>query len=47
MFFGVDAGDATVYAGVAAILAVVALLACIVPAQRAARMDPMTALRHE
>ncbi|HET8546777.1 MAG TPA: ABC transporter permease [Bryobacteraceae bacterium] len=47
MFFGVAPGDAPVYAGVAALLGAVALLASIMPARRAARMDPMAALRHE
>jgi ABC-type antimicrobial peptide transport system permease subunit len=47
MFFGVEPEDATVYAGVAGLLSVVALLACVVPARRAARLDPMVALRHE
>ena len=45
--FQVEAIDPAVYAGVTALFVVVACLACGVPALRAARVDPATALRHE
>jgi putative ABC transport system permease protein len=45
--FEVTTTDAATYALVAACLLVVALVASWVPARRAARTDPMTALRHE
>jgi putative ABC transport system permease protein len=45
LLFGVGPRDPITLGGSAAILAVVALLACLVPARRAARMDPLAALR--
>jgi putative ABC transport system permease protein len=45
--FDVSALDAVTFAGMALLLVVVALLATYVPARRAARLDPMAALRSE
>jgi ABC-type antimicrobial peptide transport system permease subunit len=47
MLFGVSAHDPAVLTSVAAILAVVALVACWLPAHTASRSDPMEALRAE
>jgi ABC-type antimicrobial peptide transport system permease subunit len=47
MLFGVKPSDPITFAGVGALLMGVAAVACYIPAQRAMRLDPLEAVRHE
>lgn len=47
LLYGVRPVDPATLAGVVAALAVVAVAACLIPAVRALRIDPMAALRAE
>ena len=47
MLFGITPTDPLTFVAIIAILGAVALLACLIPAQRAMRVDPIVVLRHQ
>jgi putative ABC transport system permease protein len=47
LLFGVHAGDPPVYLAGLGLIGIIALAACLVPARRATRIDPLVALRYQ
>jgi putative ABC transport system permease protein len=47
LLYGISSTDAVSFAGAALLVVVVAMTACVLPARRASKVDPIAALHHE
>jgi putative ABC transport system permease protein len=47
LLFGMSALEPIAYGGVVLVVSIVAMIACYIPARRAARVDPLVALKAE